>query len=387
VRPLGAVRPGHAAGALIAAVVALGALGACGEDDSGRAPTRVEVITGTAGGRFDPADTYRRLSPGVVTVTSLFGDGGERGLDGAGQGSGFVLDGAGHVITNAHVITERGRNGLRKATEVYVQFPDGNQVRADVVGFDPNADVGVVKVDPEGLRLVPLKLGRIATVTVGDPVAAIGSPFGEQSSLSVGVVSAKDRTIEALTEFAISDAIQTDAPINRGNSGGPLLDANGRVIGINSQIRSSTGGSVGVGFAVPVDTVRRSIAAIRADGKVRYAYVGLASQPLYPQLAERLGVPVDDGAVISEVIEDGPADKAGIRGGDREIRFQSTPVKLGGDVVTEVAGVKVTREHDFSELITRFRPGQKVELEVYRGSSKRTVPVTLGERPGNVQAP
>jgi S1-C subfamily serine protease len=373
--------------AALAAVLCLALLAGCGggeEDDNGQV-TRVDVVTGTAGGGFNAAEIYRKLSPGVVTVTSLFGSG--DGAGDAGQGSGFVLDGKGYVVTNAHVITSGTGGNIKKAREVYVQFPDGNQVRAEIVGFDPNADVGVVKVDPSKLNLTPLTLGRLAAVHVGDPVAAIGSPFGEQGSLSIGVVSAKDRTIEALTQFSISDAIQTDAAINRGNSGGPLLDANGRVIGINSQIRSSGGGSVGVGFAIPVDMVRRSVSEIRAHGEARYAYVGISSQPLYPQLAKRLGVPVDEGAVVAEVVEGGPADQAGIKGGDREVRFQSTLVKLGGDVVTKVNGVPVTRDRDFSELIARFEPGQEVELEVYRGQDKRTVKVKLGERPPTVQAP
>ena len=175
--------------------------------------------------------------------------------------------------------------------EVYVQFPDGNQVPAKIVGYDPNADVGLIKVDPEGLDLVPLPLGHTGRSHVGDPVAAIGSPFGEENSLSVGVVSAKNRTIDALTDFSISDAIQTDAAINRGNSGGPLLDAHGRVIGINSQIRSSGGGSVGVGFAVSVDTVRRSIGQIRADGKVATPTSGSARSPSTRSSRSKLGLP------------------------------------------------------------------------------------------------
>ena len=233
-----------------------------------------------------------------------------------------MIDEDGYIATNAHVITDGTGSNIKKAGEVYVQFPDGNQVRADIAGYDPNADVGVVKVEPDGLRLVPLQLGRTADAHVGDPVVAIGSPFGEESSLSVGVVSATNRTIEALTQFSISDAIQTDAAINRGNSGGPLLDADGRVLGINSQIRSSGGGSVGVGFAIPVDSIRRSVHDIRADGQVRYAYIGISSQPLYPQLAKRLNVPAHEGAVVAEVVKGGPAAKAGIKGGDREIRFQ-----------------------------------------------------------------
>ena len=219
---------------------------------------------------------------------------------------------------------------------------------------------------------------------VGEPVAAIGSPFGEQGSLSIGVVSAKNRTIEALTDFSISDAIQTDAAVNRGNSGGPLLDARGRVIGINSQIRSSGGGSVGVGFAISVDNVRRSIDQIREGGEASYAYIGISSQNLYPQLAERLDVPVEDGALIADVVENGPADKAGIKGGGKEIRFQASLVKLGGDVITKVNGRRVTRENDFSEQITRFSPGDTISLELYRGNERRTARVTLGERPDQV---
>jgi S1-C subfamily serine protease len=259
-------------------------------------------------------------------------------------------------------------------------------VPAKIVGYDPNADVGLVKVDPKGLNLVPLGFGHTGAVQVGDPVAAIGSPFGEENSLSVGVVSAKNRTIEALTEFSIGNAIQTDAAINRGNSGGPLLDAHGRVIGINSQIRSSGGGSVGVGFAVSVDTIRNSIDQIRADGKARYAYIGITSQPLYPQLADKLGLPVHDGALIADVVDGGPADKAGIKGGGKEIRFQASLVKVGGDVITKVGGKPITRSDDFSERITGYRPGDKVTLEIYRGGAKRTADVTLSERPNSVSS-
>ncbi len=380
--------------ALATLLVAAGVLAGCGGDEDSGGPstverTRVQVVEGLGGENgFDPATIYDSLSPGVVTITSLFSksdslsdilEGG-----GAGQGSGFVLDDEGYVATNAHVITNGTGSKLKEAREVFVQFADGNQVSADVVGYDANADVGVVKVDPQGIDLTPIALGRTANVRVGEPVAAIGSPFGEQGSLSIGVVSAKNRTIEALTDFSISDAIQTDAAVNRGNSGGPLLDARGRVIGINSQIRSSGGGSVGVGFAISVDNVRRSIEQIRRGGKARYAYIGISSQNLYPQLAERLDVPVKDGALIADVVEDGPADRAGIKGGGKEIRFQATLVKLGGDVITKVNGRRVTRENDFSEQITRFEPGDTISLELYRGSERRTARVTLGERPAQV---
>jgi S1-C subfamily serine protease len=382
-------------GLLASLLIAGGVIAGCGGDGDGGGGsstverTRVQVVEGLGGKNgFDPTTIYERLSPGVVTITSIFSksenlqdilEGG-----GAGQGSGFVLDDRGYIATNAHVVTNGTGTRLTKAKEVFVQFEDGNQVGAEIVGYDPNADVGVIKVDPKGLELVPLSLGHTSNVRVGEPVAAIGSPFGEQGSLSIGVVSAKNRTIEALTDFSISDAIQTDAAVNRGNSGGPLLDAQGRVIGINSQIRSAGGGSVGVGFAISIDNVRRSITQIRRGGEASYAYIGISSQNLYPQLASKLNVPVEEGALIADVVKDGPADRAGIKGGGREIRFQASLVKLGGDVITKVNGRRVTRENDFSEQITRFEPGDTISLELYRGNERRTARVTLGERPDQV---
>jgi S1-C subfamily serine protease len=384
-----------ASGALAAALLALsGAACGGGDPSSGGTKTvertRVQVVEGLGKQGFDAAAIYDRLSPGVVTIISLFGDvkSAEDILGGGGgsaaEGSGFVLDGDGYIATNAHVVTNGAGDKITKAKEVYVQFADGNQVSAKIVGFDPNADVGVLKVDPKGLKLVPLALGHASSLQVGEPVAAIGSPFGEENSLSVGVVSAEDRAIEALTDFSISDAIQTDAAINKGNSGGPLLDSHGRVLGIITQIKSSGGGNVGVGFAVPVDSVRRSIDEIRAHGEVNYAYIGISSQQLYPQLADKLNVPVPNGAVVAEVVKDGPADKAGIKGGSKEIRFQTSLVKVGGDVITKVDGRPLTRQDDFSARITTFDPGDTVTLEVYRDGKRRNVSVTLGKRPSKV---
>jgi S1-C subfamily serine protease len=376
----------------ITATIAAAALAAgCGGDDDSATRTvertKIQVVDGSEGkGGFDPAQIYARYSDGVVTVTSIFGAGGSAsdllgGRGEAGQGTGFVLDGNGHVATNAHVITDGQGEKIKKARDVFVQFADGNQVSARIVGFDPNSDVGLIKVDGDGLDLVPLKLGRSSSVRVGEFVAAIGSPFGEEQSLSIGVVSATDRTIEALTDFQIGDAIQTDAAINRGNSGGPLMNAQGEVIGINSQIRTSSGGSEGVGFAVPVDTVRRSLAQLRSSGEAHYGFIGVSAQPLYPQLAKRLGIPVGHGALVAEVVDGGPADKAGVKGGGKEIRFQATLVKPGGDVITKVNGLPITQHRDLSDLISRFRPGQSVKLEVYRGERRRTVELELGERP------
>ena len=287
----------RAAIAVVGAALALVAAGcdASGDDDdSGSASTtrevtttRVEVVEGIGRkGGFNPSEIYSRLAPGVVTVISLFDgptsvleDGGE-----GGQGSGFVIDDEGYIATNAHVVTKEDDNSAR-AERVFVQFPDGNRVPAEIVGHDPNADVALLKVEPSGLDLTPLRLGRSAGLQVGEPVAAIGSPFGEEQSLSVGVVSALDRNIQSLTRFGIGDAIQTDAAINPGNSGGPLLDAHGRVIGINAQIKSQSGGGEGVGFAIPVDAVSRSLAELREDGRVEYGYLGVQTMILWPQLA------------------------------------------------------------------------------------------------------
>jgi S1-C subfamily serine protease len=263
-----------------------------------------------------------------------------------------------------------------------VDFADGNRVPARIVGTDPNADVALLKVDPEGLSLTPLELGRLEDLQVGDPVAAIGSPFGEEQSLSVGVISALDRNIASLTDFGIGDAIQTDAAINRGNSGGPLLDAQGRVIGINAQIRTETGEGAGVGFAVPVDAVRRSLDLLREDGEAEYGYLGVSTQELYPQLARRLGFDADDGALVASVEEGGPADDAGIEAGTEKIEFQGQEdVPVGGDAIVAIDGRPVDSSADLTSAIGRRDPHEEVELEVVRGDERRTVEVTLGERP------
>jgi S1-C subfamily serine protease len=391
----------------VAAVSVLAVLGvsACNGDDKGDAPaasskapkevrtTRVEVVKGLGrNGSFDPAALYKRLSPGVVTVISIFNDGqalipGSDG-GGAGQGSGFFLDGEGHVATNAHVVTDGELPNQKRAKQVYVELSDGDRVEAKIVGVDPNADVALLKIDPAGLRLTPLKLGRLRDLSVGEPVAAIGSPFGERQSLSVGVISALDRTIESLTAFQIGNAIQTDAAINPGNSGGPLLNGGGEVLGINSQIKSSSGGGEGVGFAVPVDTVRRSLRALRATGSVDYGYLGVTSQPLYPQLADRLGLPVRAGALIVKVEDGSPADKAGLKTGDKKIEFQGQKnIPASGDVIVAVNGRRITGERDLSDLIAAHDAGDTVALAVLRGGKRRTVKLTLGKRPERAPSP
>jgi S1-C subfamily serine protease len=373
-------------GVLVAALLLAG----CGDKQKTAVrteTTRVEVLQSTGdgdgGGRapaFDPTAIYRRESPGVVTVIST-------GLGGTGQGgsgglgSGFVISGTGEIATNAHVVTSGEGAGIRKADRVYVRFQDDNQVPAKIVGFDPFSDVALLRIDPKGLTLRPLPLGSAGHVVVGSPVAAIGSPFGEDQSLSVGVISAIDRSIQSLTGFDTVGAIQTDAAINHGNSGGPLLDAAGRVLGINAQILTSTGDGTGVGFAVSVDTVKRSLAQLREDGKARYAYLGVATVPVFPQLAEQFNLPVRQGAWVQSVTPGSPADRAGLRGGSRQERFQDRAYAIGGDVIVALAGQPIRQETDVAKALVALKPGDDVDIVVMRDGRRQTLRVRLGERP------
>ncbi len=369
-------------------LLCLGALAGCGSGEdgsqtsedalvSGEPPARVIVQTASPG--FDAARVYRRASPGVVTIRSLFGSGG-----GAAEGSGFVLSADGKIVTNAHVVTNESGGNRRAADKVFIEFSDRNVVEAEVVGFDPFVDVALLKVEPDGFPLRPLRLGDDAVLQVGQPVAAIGSPFGEQQSLSVGVISATDRSVRSLTEFQIEGAIQTDASINPGNSGGPLLDAGARVIGINQQIETSSGANDGVGFAVPISSIKRSVAQLEADGSAEYAYIGVSSQALYPQLAKKLGLDTEFGGLIATVVPGGPAEKAGLKGGDEKLEFQAGEYRTGGDVILEVDGHKVVGPADLSRLVSTYQPGEKVKLTVLRDGDRDEVTVTLGRRPDSV---
>jgi S1-C subfamily serine protease len=329
-------------------------------------------------GAFSPAQIYARRAAGVVTVFSYF--------DGtAAQGSGFVVTRDGTILTNAHVITDAGETSgpVHAATSVYVEFTDHDRVQARIVGFDVFDDVGVLKVAPSAHALAALPLGRSARVVVGEPVVAIGSPLGNADSLAAGIVSAVGRSIAALTtpHFQLIDAIQTDAPLAHGSSGGPLLDAAGRVVGINAQIRSDQGGASGIGFAVPIDAAKRSLDELLAHGQVRYAYAGLQAEDLTPSLARHLHLPVDHGALVDDVTAGGPAARAGLRGGSHDEQFQGEPIAVGGDVILAVAGRRVTGADTLVRIVTNtLRPGQRVPFRILRAGRERTLTVGLTAR-------
>jgi S1-C subfamily serine protease len=334
------------------------------------------------GTSFDPEALYAARAPGVVTIYANLG------VDGTAQGSGFVVDRKGVILTNAHVITNaaEARTSVRGAGAVYVEFADGERIGARVVGWDLFSDVGVIRVAPADHALVPVPLGDSARVVVGEPVAAIGSPFGKQSSLTVGVVSATGRSIDSLATggFHVSNAIQTDAPINRGNSGGPLFDGDGKVIGINAQIESTSGTNEGVGFAIPIDLAQRSLDQLLRSGRVRYAYIGVSTQDVTPGMAAAFKLGAERGALVTRVEDGSPAAQAGLRGGSRTEAFNGLDVTLGGDLIVAIGGVRVENADDVSRLVTTtLEPGQTVPFTVVRGTRRITLPVTLGDRPAS----
>ncbi len=342
------------------------------------AQSKPRPLTGSG---FDPAAIYARRSPGVVTIYANLG------ADGVSQGSGFIASADGAILTNSHVITnvaEAGPTGaVRGADEVFVEFKDGERIPASIVGWDLFNDVGVLKVDPAEHAITTLPLGNSDAVVVGTPVAAIGSPFGKQSSLAVGVVSATGRTIDSLTSpFAIADAIQIDAPINRGNSGGPLFDDRGEVIGINAQIQSTSGTAEGVGFAIPIAIVKKALADILRTGKVEYAYVGIQSQDVTSGMARALGLDAERGALVVKVEQGTPAAEAGLAAGSSIRSYNGLEVTVGGDIVVAIAGSPVDSADDVGRIVTRrLRPGQKTVFTVIRDGSRVRVDVTLGKRP------
>ncbi len=334
-----------------------------------------------AGNGFNPSRIYASRSHGVVTIFAQYGTGSDAQLT---QGSGFVVSKDGYILTNSHVITNAGEgSSVHGAGRVYVEFQDRDRVAARIVGWDVFDDVALMKVDPKDHRLAPVPLGDSAAVAVGEPVAAIGSPFGQEDSLGVGVVSATRRSIESLTSrYALIDAIQTDAPINHGNSGGPLFDARGRVIGINAQIRSDSGTAEGVGFAVPIDSARRSMQQLIANGKVSYAYVGIVTTNLTPAYAKHFGYGTRQGAAITRVVKGSPAGDAGLRAGHGSRAYLGIKFPAGADVIVAIGGSPIRSSEDVVRVVTeQLSPGESTSFTIIRDGRRMQVPVRLAQRP------
>jgi S1-C subfamily serine protease len=299
---------------------------------------------------------------------------------GTATGSGFVIDPEGHILTNNHVI--------EGASKITVKLGASNKTyTATVVGADPASDLALLKVSAQSGELHPLTLGRSNEVEVGDPVVAIGNPFGLDRTVTSGIVSALQRQIQAPNGFSIDNVIQTDAAINPGNSGGPLINSEGEVIGINSQIETggSGNGNVGIGFAIPIDTARSEIHQLETNGKVEHAYLGIEGGTITPQLARALNLPVTEGAIVQSVVKGGPADKAGIKGGNTSATINGAEVSLGGDIITEIDGKKIASMNDVIEAINAKKPGEEVELTILRGGQTKQATVTLGDRPASIE--
>jgi len=356
------------------------------------APLTAPVANEESGDSSTVNEIYRHDGQGVAFIESTlepeetsspfnpFGEEESRG-GGIATGSGILIDKEGHIVTNNHVI--------EGASKVEVKLGSSDtEHEAEVVGADPATDVALLKVDAPASEEHPLSLGDSSKVHVGDPVVAIGNPFGLDRTVTAGIVSALQRQIQAPNGFSISHVIQTDAAINPGNSGGPLIDSAGQVIGINSQIQTggSGDGNVGIGFAVPINTAREVVEQIEENGKVEHAFIGISGGNITPALAKALKLPVEQGVLINEVVKGSPADKAGLEGGDTEATIEGAQVNLGGDIITEVDGKKVDSMEEVVDEVNSAHPGDKMELTVIRGADEtKHVTVTLGVRPAKAE--
>jgi S1-C subfamily serine protease len=363
-------------------------------DGSGSTVTVAEPLTAPVDAGEENGDgnlvnqIYRHDGQGVAFISSQLKPEESSGLSpfgepeggGVATGSGFLIDTEGHIVTNNHVV--------EGADKVEVKLGSSDKTyTAEVVGADPATDVALLKVDAPPDSLHPLALGDSAKVEVGEPVVAIGNPFGLDRTVTAGIVSAIQRQIQAPNGFSISHVIQTDAAINPGNSGGPLIDSAGRVIGINSQIQTGGGGNgnVGIGFAVPIDTAREVVTQIEAHGEVKHAYLGITGGSITPDLAKALKLPVEAGVLINEVVKGGPADEAGLEGGDTSATIEGASFRLGGDVITKIDGKKISGIEDVINAVNAGSPGDKMELTVDRGGKPKVITVTLGVRPDSAE--
>jgi S1-C subfamily serine protease len=378
-----------AASAVLGGVVAVGAVAVLGglEGDT----TVVTSTTAAPSPQLAPTgdgmsvnEIYERAASGVVRINATDGStsgsidpfGGQGAL-----GSGFVIDKTGHIVTNYHVVRDAG--------EVTVSFSNRDTVKAEVVGTDASTDIAVLRVETAASALTPLRLGNSDAVRVGDPVVAIGNPFGLDRTVTAGIVSALQRLITAPNRFTIDHVIQTDAPINPGNSGGPLLNARGQVIGVNTQIETGTGtsasGNVGIGFAVPSNTVKDVVAQILRTGRVDHAYLGISGQPLTEDVADQYNLPVQAGVLVGSVTSGSGADKAGLQGGKTEVVVAGQTYVLGGDIIVAFDGEKISSIEELRDAVSGKQPGDKVTLVIYRDANKSSVTVTLGRQPPSPQ--
>ena len=387
-RPLAAL----AAASLLGGGVALAGAWALGAFDDGTTVVEATPIRTQQAGSTSPtgstsirvADIYRQNAPGVVQITST--SRGAAGTDPFGNavpgqaqsalGSGFVIDKEGHVVTNYHVV--------QGASKIEVSFSNQDTVKAKIVGTDPSTDLALLKVDVDAKALTPLSLANSDQVEVGDPVVAIGNPFGLERTVTAGIVSALQREVRAPNNYTIDHVIQTDAPINSGNSGGPLIDAQGRVIGVNSQIETANGGggNVGIGFAVPSNTVKSVVAQLVEDGRVDRAFLGVTLQDVSADVAGVLRLPADKGVLVGSVKPGSPAAKAGVEGGTTQVVVAGESYQLGGDMIVAVDGKKVSSVDALREAIAAHKPGDKVQLTVVHANGKKeTISVELGRVP------
>jgi S1-C subfamily serine protease len=332
-------------------------------------------------------EIYRQSAPGVVQITTTsvrtvepdpflnpFGFPEQQRQQ--ALGSGFVIDKSGHIVTNYHVV--------EGAEQIEVSFTNRDSVEARLVGTDPSTDIAVLKVDVDARALTPLRLGNSDHVKVGDSVVAIGNPLGLERSVTAGIVSALHRPLTAPNQFTIDDVIQTDAAINSGNSGGPLIAATGRVIGVNTAIATgNTGarGNIGIGFAVPINTVRDVASQLIERGRVEHAFLGVGVQPIERDIARLFNLPVEQGLLVVRVYEGSGAADAGIRAGTDEVVVAGQSYRLGGDIIVEIDGRPAHSAEDLREAISAKKPGDKVKIEVYRGDERRSFDVTLGRQP------
>jgi S1-C subfamily serine protease len=379
------------AASLLVGLIALGGVAMTGDLGGGTttvvrtSPTPTAAVAPVADdGRLTVSEIYARAAPGVVQITSTttasenpsLAPFDQQAVPQQALGSGFVIDKTGHIVKNYHVI--------EGAEQIEVSFSNRDTLSAKIVGSDPSTDIAVLRVQSSSRGLAPLAFGNSDTVRVGDPVVAIGNPFGLRRTATAGIVSAvQERTITAPNGYPIDHVIQTDAQINSGNSGGPLLSARGEVIGVNSQIARADGstGNVGIGFAIPSNTVKAVVAQLTATGKVDRAFLGISGSTVTAELARVFRLPVYEGVLIEGVTEGSAAAKAGLRGGSTDVVVAGESHVLGGDVIVAVGGRRVGSTDELRDVLARHKPGQTVNVQIHRGTKIVTLPVTLGSQP------